>query len=100
MRTRLFSSNLNEQLVENHGINSYWLALSYSASIMAGGSHMQSGFNSIKLENPGYYCNSYTPPGAPDHHAMLASSGYSKFIFRFRFICSNNHVSSLMVKPW
>ncbi len=45
---------------------------------MAGGSHMQSGFNSIKLENPGYYCNSYTPPGPPDHH-MLTSSGYSEF---------------------
>ena len=51
-----------------------------SASIMAGGSHMQSGFNSIKLENPGYYCNSYTPPGAPDHHAMISASGYRKYI--------------------
>ena len=50
------------------------------ASIMAGGSHMQSSFNSIKLENPGYYCNSYTPPGPADHHAMIPASGYSKFI--------------------
>jgi len=50
------------------------------SSIMAGGSHMQSTFNSIKLENPGYYCNSYTPPGGapPDHHAMLTGGpGYS-----------------------
>lgn len=41
---------------------------------------MQSTFNSIKLENPGYYCNSYTPPGGapPDHHAMLTGApGYS-----------------------
>ena len=53
-----------------------------AASIMAGGSHMQSTFNSIKLENPGYYCNSYTPPGGapPDHHAMLTGGpGYSEF---------------------
>ena len=52
-----------------------------AASIMAGGSHMQSTFNSIKLENPGYYCNSYTPPGGapPDHHAMLTGGpGYSE----------------------
>ena len=48
---------------------------------MAGGSHMQSSFNSIKLENPGYYCNSYTPPGPADHHAMIPASGYSKFIY-------------------
>ena len=50
---------------------------------MAGGSHMQSTFNSIKLENPGYYCNSYTPPGGapPDHHAMLTGGpGYSESI--------------------
>merc|ERR1719347_2158297 len=47
------------------------------SSIMAGGSHMQGGFNSIKLENPAYYCNSYTPPGPADHHAMLPTSGYS-----------------------
>ena len=53
---------------------------------MAGGAaHMQSGFNSIKLENPGYYCNSYTPPGPADHHAaaaaaMLPASGYSKLL--------------------
>jgi len=47
------------------------------ASIMAGGSHMQSGFNSIKLENPAYYCNSYTPPGPAEHHGMLPTSGYS-----------------------
>ena len=48
---------------------------------MAGGSHMQASFNSIKLENPAYYCNSYTPPGPPlavDHHGMPLSSGYSK----------------------
>ena len=48
---------------------------------MAGGSHMQTGFNSIKLENPGYYCNSYTPPGptAAEHHAMLTGApGYSE----------------------
>jgi len=49
------------------------------ASIMAGGSHshLQGGFNTIKLENPAYYCNSYTPPGPADHHSMLPSSGYS-----------------------
>ena len=46
---------------------------------MAGGSHMQSGFNSIKLENPAYYCNSYTPPGPAEHHGMLPTSGYSKY---------------------
>ena len=50
----------------------------HAASIMAGGSHMNAGFNSIKLENPAYYCNSYTPPGPADHHGMLSSSGYSE----------------------
>ena len=45
---------------------------------MAGGSHMQASFNSIKLENPAYYCNSYTPPGPVDHHGMPLTSGYSK----------------------
>lgn len=50
---------------------------------MAGGSHMQASFNSIKLENPAYYCNSYTPPGPPlavDHHGMPLSSGYSEYL--------------------
>lgn len=52
---------------------------------MAGGSHMQASFNSIKLENPAYYCNSYTPPGPPlavDHHGMPLSSGYSEYHLR------------------
>jgi len=53
-----------------------WKYSKGKASIMAGGSHMQSGFNSIKLENPAYYCNSYTPPGPADHHGMLPTSGY------------------------
>ena len=66
-------------------IKTVWLATKErcSASIMAGGSHMQTSFNSIKLENPGYYCNSYTPPGPPDHH-MLSTSGYSKLDLRLR----------------
>ena len=48
---------------------------------MAGGSHMQASFNSIKLESPAYYCNSYTPPGPVpvDHHGMPLSSGYSEY---------------------
>ena len=53
----------------------------FAASIMAGGSHMQASFNSIKLENPAYYCNSYTPPGPVDHHGMPLTSGYSECDF-------------------
>ena len=62
--------------LEKYSVSYIYLA----ASIMAGGSHIQSNFNSIKLENPGYYCNSYTPPGGPpEHHPMLAAGpGYSK----------------------
>ena len=59
-------------------------AISIPASIMAGGSHMQASFNSIKLESPAYYCNSYTPPGPVpvDHHGMPLSSGYSEYSSR------------------
>ncbi|XP_063219944.1 nuclear factor 1 X-type isoform X2 [Bacillus rossius redtenbacheri] len=46
------------------------------ASIMQGSNGMQPPVNVIKLENPGYYCNSYTPP-APDHSAMMTSGTYS-----------------------
>lgn len=34
--------------------------------------------NVIKIENPGYYCSSYTPP-APDHTAMMTSGSYSEY---------------------
>ncbi|XP_069694233.1 nuclear factor 1 X-type isoform X6 [Periplaneta americana] len=46
------------------------------ASIMQGPNGMQPPVNTIKLENPGYYCNSYTPP-APEHATMMASGAYS-----------------------
>ncbi|XP_023722180.1 nuclear factor 1 X-type isoform X9 [Cryptotermes secundus] len=46
------------------------------ASIMQGPNGMQPPVNTIKLENPGYYCNSYTPP-APEHTSMMASGAYS-----------------------
>ncbi|XP_066997225.1 nuclear factor 1 X-type isoform X2 [Anabrus simplex] len=46
------------------------------ASIMLGPNGMQPPVNVIKLENPSYYCNSYTPP-ATDHAAMMASGAYS-----------------------
>ncbi|KAK3910353.1 hypothetical protein KUF71_020122 [Frankliniella fusca] len=32
--------------------------------------------SSIKMENPGYYCNSYTPP-APDHAPLMTTVAYS-----------------------
>lgn len=38
---------------------------------------MQPPINVIKIENPGYYCSSYTPP-APDHSTMMTSGAYSK----------------------
>ncbi|PNF43931.1 hypothetical protein B7P43_G02815 [Cryptotermes secundus] len=43
---------------------------------MQGPNGMQPPVNTIKLENPGYYCNSYTPP-APEHTSMMASGAYS-----------------------
>lgn len=56
------------------------------ASIMAGSSGMHGGgssagsggLNGVKLEGPGYYCNSYTPPAPVDHG--LLSTTYSKFV--------------------
>jgi hypothetical protein len=48
------------------------------ASIMQGPNGMQPPVNAIKIENPGYYCNSYTPP-APDHTSMMATGAYSKY---------------------
>jgi nuclear factor I len=50
-----------------------------SASIMQGPNGMQPPVNTIKLENPGYYCNSYTPP-APEHSSMMASGAYSEYL--------------------
>ncbi|XP_071440189.1 nuclear factor 1 X-type isoform X3 [Hetaerina americana] len=46
------------------------------ASVMQGANGMQPPVNTIKIENPGYYCNSYTPP-APDHSSLMASGVYS-----------------------
>ncbi|KAF4526905.1 hypothetical protein B566_EDAN008348 [Ephemera danica] len=43
---------------------------------MQGPNGMQPPVNAIKIENPGYYCNSYTPP-APDHTSMMATGAYS-----------------------
>jgi len=34
--------------------------------------------NIIKIENPGYYCSSFTPPG--DHSSIMASGSYSEYI--------------------
>jgi len=45
---------------------------------MQGPNGMQPPVNTIKLENPGYYCNSYTPP-APEHSSMMTSGAYSKY---------------------
>lgn len=33
--------------------------------------------NIIKIENPGYYCSSFTPPG--DHSSIMASGSYSEY---------------------
>ncbi|XP_014250410.1 nuclear factor 1 C-type isoform X1 [Cimex lectularius] len=46
------------------------------ASIVQNCNGMQPPINVIKIENPGYYCNSYTPPGQ-DHAAMIPSAQYS-----------------------
>nr|XP_018914767.1 PREDICTED: nuclear factor 1 X-type isoform X3 [Bemisia tabaci] len=46
------------------------------ASIVHNPNGMQPAINVIKIENPGYYCNSYTPP-APDHTTLMTPGGYS-----------------------
>ncbi|XP_049846305.1 nuclear factor 1 X-type isoform X12 [Schistocerca gregaria] len=46
------------------------------ASIMQGPNGMQPPVSAIKLENPNYYCNSYTPP-ASDHTSMMPTGAYS-----------------------
>ena len=49
-----------------------------SSGMHGGGSSAGSGgLNGVKLEGPGYYCNSYTPPAPVDHG--LLSTTYSKF---------------------
>ncbi|KDR17984.1 hypothetical protein L798_07165, partial [Zootermopsis nevadensis] len=48
------------------------------ASIMQSPNGLQPPVNTIKLENPGYYCSSYTPP-APEHTSMMASGAYTSF---------------------
>nr|CAD7446291.1 unnamed protein product [Timema bartmani] len=57
----------------------------FEASIMQGPNGMQPPVNAIKLENPSYYCNSYTPP-APEHTPMMASGAYSKNMSFFTHI--------------
>ena len=57
---------------------------------MQGTNGLQPTVNTIKLENPNYYCNSYTPP-ASDHAAMMTSGSYSKYsnsinIFNIPFV--------------
>ncbi|KAK7582150.1 hypothetical protein V9T40_013595 [Parthenolecanium corni] len=47
------------------------------ASIVQNPNGMQTPLNVIKIENPGYYCSSYTPP-VSDHTAMMPpSTAYS-----------------------
>ena len=51
--------------------------MSGSSGMHGGGSSAGSGgLNGVKLEGPGYYCNSYTPPAPVDHG--LLSTTYSK----------------------
>lgn len=46
------------------------------ASIIHGPNGMAPPVSSIKMENPGYYCSSYTPP-APDHAPLMTTVAYS-----------------------
>lgn len=59
-----------------------------SASIVQSCNGMQPPINVIKIENPSYYCNSYTPP-APDHTSMLSSAQYSKCSKYIYFVTNN-----------
>ena len=56
--------------------------MSGSSGMHGGGSSAGSGgLNGVKLEGPGYYCNSYTPPAPVDHG--LLSTTYSKCFILF-----------------
>jgi hypothetical protein len=70
------------QVLKRSGVKNFmaYILLIISASIMQGPNGMQPPVNTIKLENPGYYCNSYTPP-APEHTSMMASGAYSEYIY-------------------
>ncbi|KAK6620148.1 hypothetical protein RUM44_006548 [Polyplax serrata] len=46
------------------------------ASIISSVNGVQPTLNTIKIENPGYYCSSYTPP-ATDHSSLLTGGTYS-----------------------
>lgn len=50
---------------------------SFTASIIQNPNGMPP-MNIIKIENPGYYCSSFTPPG--DHSSIMASGSYSEYI--------------------
>ena len=57
--------------------------MSGSSGMHGGGSSAGSGgLNGVKLEGPGYYCNSYTPPAPVDHG--LLSTTYSKCFITFQ----------------
>lgn len=47
-----------------------------AASIIHGPNGVAPPVGSIKMENPGYYCSSYTPPG-PDHTPLMTTVAYS-----------------------
>ncbi|KAG8316205.1 hypothetical protein J6590_057402 [Homalodisca vitripennis] len=55
--------------------NIFLISLPPHPSIVHNPNGMQPPINVIKIENPGYYCSSYTPP-APDHSTMMASGAY------------------------
>ena len=64
-----------------------------SSGMHGGGSSAGSGgLNGVKLEGPGYYCNSYTPPAPVDHG--LLSTTYSKFHLKNKHesLATSNHI--------
>ena len=72
---------------DNHILNKLASIMSGSSGMHGGGSSAGSGgLNGVKLEGPGYYCNSYTPPAPVDHG--LLSTTYSKFHTFHNFILS------------
>jgi hypothetical protein len=75
-----------------------YVLLIISASIMQGPNGMQPPVNTIKLENPGYYCNSYTPP-APEHTSMMASGAYSEYMY-WGAPCWNIKTTTFSIFAW
>lgn len=91
--TYYFNMTINFQRGEKFLMGLIFL---FAASIVQNPNGMQAPLNVIKIENPGYYCNSYTPP-VSDHTSMMPpSSGYSEYTVEWEIFKVNGIVIEMV----